>query len=38
VPIEQLAEQSTFLESAYLLLYGDLVRFRGRGPSSLRVP
>lgn len=25
-PIEQLAEKSTFLETAYLLLYGNLVR------------
>ena len=35
-PIEQLAEKSTFLETAYLLLQGELPTARGAGGLGLR--
>ena len=36
IPIEQLGEQSTFVETAYLLIYGQLPDARGADPLLRR--
>ena len=34
IPIEELAEKSTFIETAYLIIYGELLR---RAPDALEM-